>query len=79
MAPLILAMQYAAACTSHAWWNISTAMKLTPIHGAFHDTAAQAVNWATSVKTGAKKFVPARKGTEDGPLEVITPEELSCY
>jgi hypothetical protein len=72
-------MQYATAHTSHTWWHILMAMINTPSHGEFHDTAAQAVNWATPVKTHAKKGVLACKGTEDGLIEVITPKELSWY
>ncbi len=56
------------------------AMTNTPSHGAFHDsTATQAVDWVTPVKTRTKKCILAHKGTEDDPLEVITPNELLWY
>jgi hypothetical protein len=52
-------------------------MTNTSGHGG--STAAQADDRVTPVKTRAKKCVLAHKGTEDGPLEVIMPKELSWY
>ncbi len=70
-------MLYAAARFSCARCSILTAMKNTPSHGG--STASQAEDRVTPVKTCAKKCVLARKGTEDGPLEVIMPKESSWY
>jgi hypothetical protein len=50
-------------------------MTMTTTPGHSGSTAAQADNWVTPVKTRAKKCIFACKGTEDGPLEVITPKE----
>ncbi len=70
-------MLYAAAHSSCARHRNLTAMTNTPGHGG--STAAQADDWVPPVKTRAKKCVLACKGTEDGLLEVILPEELLWY
>ncbi len=70
-------MLYAAARSSCTRRSILMAMNKSPSHG--RSTACQAEDRVTPVKTRAKKCVLARKGTEDGPLEVIMPEESSWY
>jgi hypothetical protein len=52
-------------------------MTNTPGHGG--STATQADDRETPVKTRAKTCGLACKGTEDDPLEIITPKELSWY
>jgi hypothetical protein len=67
-------MLYATSHSSCMRCSILTAMTNTPSHCG--SIAAQADDYVTPVKTHAKKCILARKGTEDGPLEVIMPKEL---
>jgi hypothetical protein len=54
-------------------------MAMNNLPGHCGSTAVQAEDWVTPVKTCAKKCILACKGTEDGPLEVIMPNESSWY
>jgi hypothetical protein len=70
-------MLYVAACSSCPRCSILMAMKYSPSQDG--STATQAEDRVTPVKTRAKKCIFARKGTKDGPLELILPEESSWY
>ncbi len=70
-------MLYAMARSSCARRSILMAMKNSPDHDG--STAAQAEDRVTPVKTPDRKCILARKGTEDGPLELIMPKESSWY
>jgi hypothetical protein len=72
---------YSSTLRQRARWRTSLALSFGG-HGTlpFADNSVNAVNAdAREPKTRTQRFVYARRDTEDGPLEIILPEESMWY
>jgi hypothetical protein len=71
---------YSVLLSARVQWRMSTAMDLVNGECGGESSLLGKANIAALMKkTQAKKCVYGQKGTEDAPIKVIQPEQLSWY